>query len=469
MRHLVCVLILFISGILSLDANADWTKAGSINGVQIYRDNDTDLEWTVSLSRVRSFGTAKQRVANLGFRVPTHREFKSLEHNGGIRRLGIDTAWAGGFYWEASGGLVNGNGGNFSSLFSSTRARAGDPYAIGVRKRPVDNENIPLPPPLPPPPVTGGNSPKVHMLFVWGTKATDTYWATMISKTKMEKALATESGVGLGKNEPHVANYITLEGNNATAKNINDISWRLSQEAGPNDAVLVYILCHGTTTFEDSDTNQQNRIHLLSPNCDHVKNMKPRELGIRRSTIWKNITSKPHRVNMLITDSCTPIYQKGKPGVVSPTFPGTTSVLYKVLMEGRGSLNINSADPNGNNEIGETAMAWLPIIQGKTGDAFLEEATERYEHSGTVFTNAFIHIAEMRIPINDRYTIDQFYGDLKNRLVVQFALLIKDLDKKNDTTIKTFEKQGTQTLTKFHDNGVAIKNEPESKGGAVAY
>jgi hypothetical protein len=310
------------------------------------------------------------------------------------------------------------------------------------------------------------------MLFVWGTKATDTYWATMISKTKMERALATPhnkvSGIGLGKNEPHVANYITLEGNNATAKNINDISWKLSQAAGPNDAVLVYILCHGATTHEDNDTAQQNRIHLLSPNCDNAQNMKPRELGIRRSTIWKNITSKPHRLNMLITDSCTPVYQEGEREVTGPAAIDTESALYKVLMEGRGLLNINSTDPNCNNGTGELAMGWVPIIPGKTGNSFLEESL-MYDYSGTVFTNAFISLAEKRIDINDSYTIDQFYVDLKPGLVRQFESLINFLDKTNDPSIKKFDKQGTQTLTKFYDNGVAIKNDPELKGGAVAY
>jgi hypothetical protein len=309
------------------------------------------------------------------------------------------------------------------------------------------------------------------MLFVWGTKATDTQLATMISKTKIEKALATphdkRSGIGLGKNEPHVANYITLEGNNATAKNINDLSWKLSQAAGPNDAVFVYILCHGATTYENHDTNKKDRIHLFSPNCENAQNMKPSELGIRRSSIWRNITSKPHRLNMLITDSCTPLYQEKKkenrpfvgnhrPPVVSipSESPPTESALYKVLMEGHGLININSTDPNGNNDAGELAYGWVPIIDGKTAN--LEEAVNT-SRAGTIFTNAFIGLANKRIPINDRYTIDQFYNDLKPGLKKEFTDMINFLDKTGDPSIKTFESQGTQTLTKFNNNGTAIK------------
>jgi hypothetical protein len=132
----ILFLILFISGtILNSKVNADWTNVGKVNGVQVYRDNDTGLEWTVSLSRVSSFGAAKQKVTNLGFRLPTHREYRSLERNGGITRLNINATWGSGFYWEATGNMVNGNGGNFKSLLPPNYAHIGNPYVIGVRRQ----------------------------------------------------------------------------------------------------------------------------------------------------------------------------------------------------------------------------------------------------------------------------------------------------------------------------------------------
>lgn len=127
------VSVLVLCGLIATPIMADWTNVGQVNGVQVYCDNSTGLEWTVSLSRTGSSGAAQQTVANLGFRLPTHSEFRSLERGGGIQRLRIDTAWASGYYWEASGRIVNGNGGNFTSLFPSNRTRVGDPYAIGVR------------------------------------------------------------------------------------------------------------------------------------------------------------------------------------------------------------------------------------------------------------------------------------------------------------------------------------------------
>ena len=121
------------SGTLSGSGGTRWSNVGIINGVQIYRDNTTGLQWTVSLPRAENLRLAHHQVATLGFRIPTHAEFRSLEKNGGIRQLGIDTRLNTGFYWEASGGKVNGNGGNFATLFPANHLTIGAPYAIGVK------------------------------------------------------------------------------------------------------------------------------------------------------------------------------------------------------------------------------------------------------------------------------------------------------------------------------------------------
>ncbi len=112
---------------------SDRQPGSSNKNTKAWRDQSTGLEWTVSQSRTGTFASAKQKVAALGFRLPMHTEFRTLEKSGGIKKLGMNTDWLGGFYWEASGNLVNGNGGRFSSLFPPDRLRSGDPYAIGVR------------------------------------------------------------------------------------------------------------------------------------------------------------------------------------------------------------------------------------------------------------------------------------------------------------------------------------------------
>lgn len=133
-RNFVVFCALVLGGLITTPISAGWSNAGQVGGAQVYRDSATNLEWTVTMSRVGSSGAAQQTVANLGgFRLPTHSEFRSLEGNGGIQTLRIDTDAISGFYWEASGGIVNGNGGNFATLFPSSRFHIGDPYTIGVR------------------------------------------------------------------------------------------------------------------------------------------------------------------------------------------------------------------------------------------------------------------------------------------------------------------------------------------------
>jgi hypothetical protein len=459
--------------------SAQWTNVGQVNGIQIYRDNRTGLEWTVSLGRSNSFNTANQRVAGLGFRLPTHSQFRSLEKNGGINKLRINTAWLNGFYWEASGNVVNGNGGNFSSLFPSTRAGAANAYAIGVRNG--GTQQVVQPQPAIPNPTPSSTGTKIHMLFVWGTKDAGIYHSTKISQKKIFKAFPYYNGSGFDlpleddddfKRSPYIANYISLEGDNAHPKKILDACRQLSNAAGPNDAVFVYILCHGAQTTDEEYTNQPKPIHVLSPVAESPKNLDLKTIGIRRSSIMRELKLKPHRLNMLITDSCSTEDVGGwipnAPDERHKVGPDVIPALKKILLEGRGTLNINSTDPRANNGMGELAMGWFPSDNydrdadldvsaiGKTGDAYLEAAAVHYPYSGTVFTNAFIECAKREIPVNSNYTIEQFYDDLKKQLPKTFDATVDHLANGGDKSVKTFQLQGTQTLTKFDDWGIAV-------------
>ncbi len=459
----ICCLALFIFSTVftEFEVRAQWTNRGNINGVQVYRDERSGLEWTTSLSRTRTAGAARQKVANLGFRLPSHSEFRSLERNGGIRKLGMNTTWAAGFYWESSGGLVNGNGGNFSSKFPSNRARIGDPFAIGVRRGQGGNQGT----------VqgnqgggqgsqssnqgsqVGSRGTKIHMLFVWGTKAEDTQWATLISKRKIEKML---DEMGFSKKSSHVGTYHVLEGDDAHPKNILATCRALSQKAGPNDAVFVYILCHGATTIEDNDASE-TRIHALSPICTGGGNMDLRNIGVRRSSIMREIKSKNHRLDVLITDSCSVLQTEGPDGVVDPCMVGTVPLLYQLLLTAKGTININSSHPNSDGlGRGERALGWIPIIENVSGQKYLEEASDSYGFSGTVFTNAFIETAEMRVDPNQDYPVSKFIGDLKNNLALQYEETKKMIQKTGSGGIEDFMGQPTQTLTQFNDWGVAL-------------
>jgi hypothetical protein len=470
----ILFLVLFVSLILSSDVNAGWTNVGNVNGVRVYRDNDNDLEWTVSLSRTSSFGAARRAVANLGFRIPTHREFRTLEENGGIGRLGINTSWSSGYYWEASGNIVNGNGGNFASLFPPTRTKVGNPHIIGVRRGAsgqnqgggyYQEENTQPPiqpqPPIQSQPQTTGNSPRIHILFVWGTKDKDIYWTTKVSREKIIKALGYSD---LNRGAAYVRTFVELEGDNAHPKKILETCRAISQKAGPNDAILVYMLCHGSSLYEDNDSEQKNRIHALSPVCVNAKNMDLRNIGIRRSSIMREIKSKPHRLNILITDSCS-VLRQGELNVVAAAPPEPTrrslkqpeiSKLKQLLLHASGTININSSDPNkGSMDQGELALGWLPINPGVNN--YLEHAMMDY-HSGTIFTRAFISVASSKIPANEIYSSERFVRELKTDLKNTFNETVKWLENErgNAPEIKIFDTQGTQTLTQFDERGCAI-------------
>ncbi|MDR0610617.1 MAG: hypothetical protein LBG58_10940 [Planctomycetaceae bacterium] len=449
---------------MSSDVNADWTTIGKVNGVQVYRDNDTGLEWTVPLSRVSSFGAAKQKVANLSFHLPTHREFRSLEKNGGIGRLGFNTAWAGGFYWEASGGLVNGNGNNFSSLFPLTRARICKPHAAGVRR---ENRNKPQT-------QTGVNSPKIHVLFVWGTNDKNVYWATKVSREKIlnmfnEPALTDlclydyyrlpEDKAGLIPKSKHIGSFVELQGDNAHPKRILEECRKISQKASINDAVLVYMLCHDTYVLENGE-----KVHGLSPVCVGNNNPNIQNIGIKRSSIMREIKSKPHRLNVLITDSCPTLITTDVTEYVIVCRIGRDSdtrisKLEKLLLHAQGTININSSDPNKGIRYGELTLGWMPTIKDNENEKeYLELASNRLLHSGTAFTNAFINLALTEIPKNEEYSAERFVKELKKELKEEFRETIQWLEheRNNIPEIMQFELQGTQTLTQFDDQGVVL-------------
>ena len=254
-------------------------------------------------------------------------------------------------------------------------------------------------------------TPKVHLLFVWGTKATDTYWSTLISKKKIEDAFADPQGINLPKNSPHVGTWKSLEGDEAHPEKILRECRSISQKAGPNDAVFVYILCHGAAAVEDDDPTGP-RVHGLSPVCKDAKNLDLRKIGIRRSSIMKAMQTRPHRLTVLVTDSCSTLAPPEPKAATVRAMPrGGNPLLREFLLKAKGTLDINSSNPLGGSMLqGELAMGWVPPSKDHpTKEGYLqwaiEDPTNRY--SGTVFTNTFVDFAQRRV--SKTYSVDEFY------------------------------------------------------------
>ncbi|MDR2643493.1 MAG: caspase family protein [Planctomycetaceae bacterium] len=383
----ILFLILFLSGILSSDVNADWTKVGNVNGVQVYRDNDNNLEWTRPLNRAGTFQSAQQQVTNLGFRLPTHHEFRSLERNKGIRQLGISTGYGRDFFWESTGRIVNGYGGNFASLLPPNYIRlVRDNWVIGVR----DCEN--------PPDIddetdinneTNSNK-NIRVLVVLGTKDERPKYQSAIEVTRINllKLLNTSCLQD---------NFITLENDDTNADKIIKEVRKLCREVGKDGAVLVYYAGHGATI---KNYNGKKNHYLAPFSSDN-------ETGalIPRSVIYNALLAEKIRFVGLITDSCSNVTEAKLPDDCKPKLAPVDETQTKkivitnlaaMLLYARGSIDIGSSDPDKKNSDGQEGQFAFYTVEG--GSVFTREFSttfqEIYVGNGRFVKNDFKKILE---------------------------------------------------------------------------
>jgi hypothetical protein len=197
---------------------------------------------------------------------------------------------------------------------------------------------------------------------------------------------------------------------------------------------------------------------------------------------------------MLVTDSCSALRKEEKlpekkQGRMSPKdsyAAGFVPALTVLLLSSQGTININSSHPNkGNMNLGELAMAWVPIFQNVPENRYLSEVMWRYNAmwlevwppfdpepcpTGTVFTNAFLSVAEGGVyievdkgqvfangePFSPERFREEFLKDLRENLSATYKE-VKDYAIKNSAVgMEAFMMQQTQTLTRFDDRGVAL-------------
>lgn len=117
------------------DAQAQWQPRGSIQGIPVWRDTMTGLDWTVTLGQVPSADWGKQarkRVAPLGFRLPSFEELQTMYnlHNGG----GVLQIRTGPYDWyETSDPNILGCAWINGFQTPKMRQGIGNNYVIGVR------------------------------------------------------------------------------------------------------------------------------------------------------------------------------------------------------------------------------------------------------------------------------------------------------------------------------------------------
>lgn len=277
--------------------------------------------------------------------------------------------------------------------------------------------------------------PKVHVLLVWATNDPNTVKSATAAKEVFESTIA---GAGIrgkypGETDEQYASCMTasitsLSGNDAHPRNILAHCERMAQEAGPNDALFVYILCHGVSIYLDGHTNDpEYLIHVLSPvatgNTD--AGLDIRNIGIKRYSILKAMKSRKHRLDVLITDSCSTLSRNP---VKPPKQPSLDEKRLSYLLKSTsGTINWNSSNPlGGYNRKGETAIG---------------------TPNGTLFTKAFLDVALSKARSGESQEL--FFNDLKAELIKVFKEEKRKARESEGDDILWFSNQDQQTLTKF--------------------
>ena len=133
---------------------------------------------------------------------------------------------------------------------------------------------------------TRAAEPGVYMLFVWGTATSGVRDGIEISEKKLEAAF---DAAGLTPSSRFVKGCKTLKGSDATGPKILSACREMADAAGPNDAILVYILAVGAT-LEEPDGRLR---YALAPCASSPSDLQLARDGIARDAIMATLKSKP--------------------------------------------------------------------------------------------------------------------------------------------------------------------------------
>ncbi|MBR0224915.1 MAG: hypothetical protein IJL92_02525 [Thermoguttaceae bacterium] len=319
---------------------------------------------------------------------------------------------------------------------------------------------------------TRAAEPGVYMLFVWGTATSDVRSGIEISEKKLE---ASFDAAGLTPSSRFVKGYKTLKGSDATGPNILSACREMADAAGPNDAILVYILSVGAT-LEEPDGRLR---YVLAPCASSPSDLQLAREGIARDAIMATLKSKPHRLNVVVTDVSSDLAEPSSVAYAARSqnesisdsdsgFDGDSGsapsafdpYLVHFLLKARGNLDVNSTRPENDSSRGEIAKGFAPAEWTRVpSDPDKRRDYENY--AGTVFTNAFIQTAgTSEFDADFDCSVDAFFQKLKARLNSSYAAT-KDYLKETGqfSAFVVFMRQETQTLTKFDDDGFPIQDD----------
>lgn len=355
---------------------------------------------------------------------------------------------------------------------------------------------------------------KIYMLTVWtGTSrnSTDTvpgnadhtrnkaFHDAVVSSQKLFSEQLTGMGLDV-KDKNLIAKNVSLEGADTSQQKIVDTVYELSQEAGEEDALFVYIQSHGAAIDPELNYNEPrdetvelgfDREHYILPLIENPVADAKRD-GILRSNILYYMRTKKHRLNVLITDSCSAVAgDELKIARMTPVLYTTTNkfsaspapssyALRYLLTHATGTVSWNSTCPcfcyavrNQEDLVDSEGKYRAP----KTGDVVLvkpdvKSASQNFEMSralaetGTIFNMAFVTAAARTVKQPESgYSFDDFFQDLGNDydvmyekyLLAQPSRLVDIATTQAFTTLTSFNVEDDHTGDIMMDQKVAAK------------
>lgn len=249
----------------------------------------------------------------------------------------------------------------------------------------------------------------------------------------------------------------SLLDDDASHSNVYAECVNLAEEAGPNDALFVYIFTP-TAPLVGSDGIYRD---VLTPLAKSTLKPEPKKNLLLRRTLRETLASTPHRLEALLVD-------------VAPTFVLTTpyrafdvdadagrdavkddkfTYLTRFLLEGSGTLDVSSARPHRNDNPYEEPIAWVPFEWSSVN------ASEKVDRlsvddrlSGTIFCNALLTLAEMSEFTEADLTATAFATKLE-----------RAMQERQEQAWKIFFAPRKQTLTKFGRKGSEVLVEPSEQ------
>ncbi|MDR1923219.1 MAG: hypothetical protein LBQ66_02500 [Planctomycetaceae bacterium] len=224
---------------LNMSVQADWSYVGNVNGVRIYLDNLTGLEWTETLGKVPSseYGrSARAEVSALGFRLPSFYELQQMERHGGFSKLKIRST----SYYETNNPdyLANASGNGFRTPLA--RAGVGSNLVIGVREASSDQVVVVTSPS----PVTVTQASVTSVSTATPPK-TSTVTTTKITPASNNTPISDISNIGNVSNKPETA--ITTKASDVTLKNVS------TSTSPQNNSLATIELAQATTAKYGAD------------------------------------------------------------------------------------------------------------------------------------------------------------------------------------------------------------------------